>query len=1486
MPKHNIHRKRFDFSKIPATIQIPNLIEVQKRSYDRFLQMDKLPSEREDGGLQAVFQSVFPITDFRNVSQLEFVDFAIGNWECKCGHLKGLHHLRTTCKNCGSTVITDPFHPGEVLCHKCGTYNANTPDFCNKCGDPVGLQLKYDVAECEERGMTYSAPLKVTMRLTIWDKDEAGNRSIRDIKEQEVFFGDVPLMTQNGTFIINGTERVIVSQLHRSPGVFFEAAANRTYFLGKIIPYRGSWVEFEYDQKNVLYVRIDRKRKFLGTIFLRALGLRSGEDILKTFYTTDRLVVRDKKLFWTLDPASDKPTNLLGMKLAHSIKSKSGDEVAHSGRKISPATLKEIQKAKITEIEVDVSDLEGAWAAGDIVDTTTGEVLLEANTEITADKVSKILESGVVELSVFFPERDDVGTVISQTLRRDSVTTPSEALIEIYRKLRPGDPPTLDTATALFQGMFFDPRKYDFSRVGRLKFNIKLFENQEATSLEQRTLDPNDFYATIKYLLKLRKNIGAVDDIDHLGNRRVRAVGELLENQFRIGLVRMERAIKEKMSVYQEMSTAMPHDLVNAKPVMAAIREFFGSSQLSQFMDQTNPLSEITHKRRLSALGPGGLSRERAGFEVRDVHPTHYGRICPIETPEGPNIGLISSLSCFARINDYGFIESPYRKVKNARVVDYVIVVNAGDSTFKVGDYVEKSEMEKINADLKERRKKLVEVEPFSFYLSAWEEDRHTIAQANIELDDKGRIAGELVNARKAGNFVLVNRDEVDYVDVSPKQLVSVAASLVPFLEHDDANRALMGANMQRQSVPLLRAQAPIVGTGMEGVTARDSGAVILAILNGIIDSVDSERIIVRVEGEHHPMQLSREVGSDIYQLTKFKRSNQNTCINQKPIVKKGQRVVKGQVIADGPCTDFGELALGRNVLVAFMPWRGYNFEDAILVSEKMVKEDYYTSVHIEEFELEARDTKLGPEEVTRDIPNVSESTLRNLDEAGVIRIGASIKQGDIIVGKVTPKGETQLTPEEKLLRAIFGEKAGDVRDASLYCPPGIEGIVVDVKIFSRKGQEKDERAKAIEANQIAKLEKNLSDEIRILTDERLKRLEGLLGGKEVQADLHDERTNKRLLTKDAILDRDAIERISTRNLKRIKYADKDPRVNEQIDEIEEMTSRQIDVLKKIVNEKKDKLTKGDELPPGVIKLVKVYIAMKRKLSVGDKMAGRHGNKGVIARILPEEDMPYLEDGTPVEIVLNPLGVPSRMNVGQILETHLGWAGYELGQKIGELLKQNTRTDAIRRDLKALFKDTVLADTIADMSEDELEALAPTLRKGVFMGSAVFDGARESEIKALLESAGLPTSGKTSLRDGMTGEIFEQPVTVGYIYMLKLSHLVDDKIHARSIGPYSLITQQPLGGKAQFGGQRFGEMEVWALEAYGAAFILQELLTAKSDDVYGRTKIYEAIVKGEAAMEPGVPESFNVLIRELQALCLDVELIKATEKKPVAVAAD
>jgi DNA-directed RNA polymerase subunit beta len=1470
-------RSRLDFSKIPTATQIPNLIEVQRRSYERFLQMDKLPNERDDSGLQSVFVSVFPITDFRGISQLDFVDFSIGNWECKCGHLKGLHHLRTACVQCGAMVITDPFLPGDVLCQKCGTYNKNTPDFCNKCGDPVSLQLKYDQQECEERGMTFSAPLKVTVRLTIYEKDaETGNKSVRDIKEQEVFFGDIPLMTPNGTFIVNGTERVIVSQLHRSPGVFFETANNHTYFLGKIIPYRGSWVEFEYDQKNTLYVRIDRKRKFLGTIFLRALGLRSDEEILKTFYTVDRLHIEDGKLMWAVPQVAGTQTHLVGAKPAKALVV-NGEEISHAGRKITPHTMKAMRAAAIEKVEVESAELDGALTASDIVDQSTGEVVVEANIELTADRLHKVLSSGATSFEVFFPERDDVGNIITNTLKRDSIHKPEEALIEIYRKLRPGDPPTLDTATALFEGMFFDARKYDFSRVGRLKFNIKLYENQDATHLDRRTLTPEDFYATIRYLLKLRKNIGMVDDIDHLGNRRVRAVGELMENQFRIGLVRMERAIKEKMSVYQELSTAMPHDLINAKPVMAAIREFFGSSQLSQFMDQTNPLSEITHKRRLSALGPGGLSRERAGFEVRDVHPTHYGRICPIETPEGPNIGLISSLSCFARINEYGFIESPYRKVKDSRILDFVEITNAGESGLRVGDHIEQEEAGRLNEALKKAGKRPIVHMPFSFYLSAWEEDKHTIAQANIEFNDEGVITEDLVNARRQGNFVLVNRTDVDYIDVSPKQLVSVAASLVPFLEHDDANRALMGANMQRQSVPLLVAEAPLVGTGMEGVTARDSGAVILAKRNGIVDSVDSERIIIRVEGEHHPTQLSREVGSDIYQLIKFKRSNQNTCINQKPIVREGDRVVKGQVIADGPCTEQGELGLGRNVLVAFMPWRGYNYEDAILISEKLVREDYYTSVHIEEYEIESRDTKLGPEEITRDIPNVSEHALRDLDESGVIRIGAQIKHGDIMVGKVTPKGETQLTPEEKLLRAIFGEKAGDVRDASLTCPPGIEGTIVDVRIFSRKGQEKDERAKLIEGEYVAKLEKNLGDEIRILTDERLKRLEGILGGKEVLADLHDERTNKRLLTKAMILDRDTIERISTKNLKRIRYADKDPRVNEQIDEIEEMTSRQIEVLRKITNEKIAKLAKGDELPPGVIKLVKVYIAMKRKLSVGDKMAGRHGNKGVIARILPEEDMPYLPDGTPAEIVLNPLGVPSRMNVGQILETHLGWAAHVLGEKIAALVTANSEAHYVRELVKKEFAGTAALRQLLECDDEMLLRVTKGMKRGVWLGTAVFDGAQESEIKALLASAGLPSSGKTALFDGMTGEQFEQPVTVGYIYMLKLSHLVDDKIHARSIGPYSLITQQPLGGKAQFGGQRFGEMEVWALEAYGAAYILQELLTAKSDDVYGRTKIYEAIVKGEAAIEPGVPESFNVLIRELQSLCLDVELIKRAD---------
>jgi DNA-directed RNA polymerase subunit beta len=1409
-------RERVNFSKIRTAIQIPNLIEVQKNSYERFLQMNMLPEEREDTGLQAVFNSVFPISDFRGVSTLEYISYSIGNWECKCGNLKGLDKLRSTCKSCGASIAVNPFSAEPtVMCAKCGTQNKNQVTFCNKCGDPVQLNLKYDVAECQERGMTYAAPLKVVIRLTIFDKDpETGAKTIRDIKEQEVYFGEIPLMTDNGTFIINGTERVIVSQLHRSPGVFFESTPAKSYFLGKIIPYRGSWVEFEYETaKNILYVRIDRKRKFLATIFLRALGLKTDEEIIRAFYKTDRITIEGKKLYWTV---SD---NIQGMKVSKDIlHPKTKEVLLHGGKKITSSVFSHIKQAKVEKFEVSTEDLEGAFAAADVVDTNTGEVIVETNNELSQAQIRSIVDAGVPELPVFFPERDDIGVVLSQTLRKDTIKTSQEALIEIYRKLRPGDPPTLETATALFEGMFFDSRKYDFSKVGRLKFNIKL---DLSTPLERRILERDDFYAVISYLLKLRKNLGQVDDIDHLGNRRVRAVGELLENQFRIGLVRMERAIKEKMSVYQEMVTAMPHDLINAKPVIAAVREFFGSSQLSQFMDQTNPLSEITHKRRLSALGPGGLSRERAGFEVRDVHPTHYGRICPIETPEGPNIGLISSLSCYARINEYGFIESPYRKVKDGRVIDYVTIISSGDAKFKVGEHIERELVEEENEHLKDKRRKRAEFVPYSFYLSAWEEDKYLVAQANVEMDKNGKLIHELVDVRQAGNFVLKHRNEVDFVDVSPKQLVSVAASLVPFLENDDANRALMGSNMQRQAVPLLQTAAPLVGTGMEEITARDSGAVAVCKRNGIVDSVDSERIIVRVESAEDG-HFSREVGADIYTLTKFRRSNQNTCINQKPIVRKGDRVIKGQILADGPCTDRGELALGRNVLVAFMPWRGYNFEDAILVSERLVKDDYYTSIHIEEFEIEARDTKLGPEEITRDIPNVSESFLKDLDEAGIIRIGAYVKPGDVLVGKVTPKGETQLTPEEKLLRAIFGEKAGDVRDASLICPPGIEGIVVDVKIFSRKGAEKDERAMLIEGMEISRLEANLRDEIRILTDERNKRLMALLGGKVTSNELVNERSGRKIVAKKTEMTAEVIEHLSLRELLKLKYAD-GANVNDQVQEIEEMTTRQIDVLRKIHEERIAKLRRGDELPPGVIKLVKVYVAMKRKLSVGDKMAGRHGNKGVIARILPEEDMPYLPDGKPVEIVLNPLGVPSRMNVGQILETHLGWAAQALG---------------------------------------------------LYFATPVFDGALETEIKSMLKKANLPQSGRTRLYDGMTGQPFEQEVTVGYIYMLKLSHLVDDKIHARSIGPYSLITQQPLGGKAQFGGQRFGEMEVWALEAYGAAHILQELLTAKSDDVYGRTKIYEAIVKGEAAMEPGVPESFNVLIRELQSLCLDVELMK------------
>jgi DNA-directed RNA polymerase subunit beta len=1448
--------QRHDFSKIKTAVPIPNLIEIQRESYNRFLQMDLLPEERKSTGLQSVFRSVFPISDFRETATLDFVEYQIGNWQCKCGNLEGLKYLRSACKSCAASIKVDPLRPSQTLCHVCGTFNAVRPELCPNCGEPVGLKHKHDQQECQERGMSYSVPLKVRIRLTVYDKDPDTNvKSIRDIKEEEVFFGEIPLMTDNGTFIINGTERVIVSQLHRSPGVFFKRGQ---IYIAKIIPYRGSWVEFEYDQKNLLYVRVG-KRKFLASIFLRALGvwLKSNfnsksfgsdgqleeavksasfrdEDLLRAFYKVDEVRVEDGRLMVQVPESGT--TNLVGMKVDFEIRGRGPDPIVRKGKEITRTSLEALRKANIGEVEIDPSQFEGACAVADIVNTETGEVILEANNEIAPAKLQEITESGVTSFSVFFPERDDVGVVVSQTLKKDTISKPVDALLEIYRKMRPGDPPTVQTAYRLLEGMFFDPRKFDFSRVGRLKFNIKMGK-PEMLRIEDPLLAASDFFEVVSYVLKMRRNpvddqkkpIYQADDIDHLGNRRVRAVGELLENQFRIGLERMERAIKEKMSIHQEMQTTMPRDLINAKPVTAAVREFFGSSQLSQFMDQTNPLSEITHKRRLSALGPGGLSRERAGFEVRDVHPTHYGRICPIETPEGPNIGLISSLSCYARINEFGFIESPYRKVVGGNVVEFVRVINGGDTKFKPNDHVPQDDVDRANKRVGSGEKAICE--PFPFYLTAWEEDKHVVGQANIALDENSYIVNDRNAARKAGEFILAQRDEIEFVDVSPKQLVSVAASLIPFLENDDANRALMGSNMQRQSVPLLRAEAPYIGTGMEDVTARDSGAVVIAKRDGVVDYTDSERIIVKAD-HNVDGTISREVTADIYTLIKFKRSNQNTCINQRPIVHVGERVAKGQVIADGPCTDRGELALGRNVLVAFMPWRGYNFEDAILVSERLVKEDYYTSIHIEELEIEARDTKLGPEEITRDIPNVGENMLRDLDESGIIRIGAQVKPGSILVGKVTPKGETQLTAEEKLLRAIFGEKAADVKDASLVSPPGIDGTVVDVQVFTRKGQEKDQRSLSIEQGEEERLRRDLEDEIRILHEQRDERIYELFEGRKLSHDLTSNR--EVVIPKGVPITREMLKAVEPKALRKAQVASARVDAASEVKEYEDRTERQIKILSDIYEEKIAKLRQGDELSPGVIKMVKVFIAMKRKLSVGDKMAGRHGNKGVIARILPEEDMPYLPDGTPVEIVLNPLGVPSRMNVGQILETHLGWAARVLG---------------------------------------------------MHFATPVFDGATEKEIKQKLAEAGararelgLPEivneSGKAVLYDGLSGDAFEQKVTVGYIYMLKLSHLVDDKIHARSIGPYSLITQQPLGGKAQFGGQRFGEMEVWALEAYGAAHILQELLTAKSDDVAGRSKIYEAIVKGEADFDPGLPESFNVLVRELQSLCLDVELVQ------------
>jgi DNA-directed RNA polymerase subunit beta len=1406
--------QRMNFSKIRTTIPLPNLIAVQRSSYEQFLQMDLLPEERDKKGLQAVFSSVFPFSDFRSSCELHFVRYELGTWECKCGGLKGLERLRIACAHCGARIKAAETHETSVVCPSCGQATPNAVPHCPTCGNPVDLRLTYSESDCRERGLTYAVPLKVTFRLVLLEGGSGGEKQIRDVKEEELYFGELPLMTETGTFIINGTERVIVSQLHRSPGVSFTRETS-TSLLAKVVPYRGSWIEFEFDKKQVLYVRIDRKRRFPGTVFLRALGLETNAQLLEVFLNLFPAKIAADGVTLMLD---DRILAVEDERASAQVGRRTAAPDLFAGLKLDAGLRKSLKERGKAKVKVSLEALVDAVLAEDLIDPATGEVIAEAASAVSPELLARALEVGRSELPLGFPGWDLVGEILTKTIEKDGIRTKLDAIMEVYRRLRPGDPPTEESATTLFDGLFFDERKYDLSEVGRFKFNVKLGLKK---NLKQRVMDQEDFIAVVRYLLKLSRGLGRLDDIDSLANRRVRAVGELLENQFRVGLVRMERAIKERMTIHQDIENAMPRDLINAKPVIAAVKEFFGSSQLSQFMDQTNPLAEVTHKRRLSALGPGGLSRERAGFEVRDVHSTHYGRICPIETPEGPNIGLISSLSCYARINDFGFIESPYKKVEKGRVLEHVRISERGDSKFDLGQITLLDEAETANKGLSGRQKRPARWEPHAFYLSAWDEETLNIAQANATLDKRGFLQSEKVIARSGGEFVLIDREKVDFIDVSPKQVVSVAAALIPFLEHDDANRALMGSNMQRQAVPLLRSEAPLVGTGLETVVARDSGSVIVCRRSGVVDTVDARRIIVRVEAEDPQTGRARDFGADIYQLTKFRRSNQNTCVNQKPIVRPDQRVVKGEVLADGPNTDRGELALGRNVLVAFMPWRGYNYEDAIVVSERLVKEDYFTSVHIEELEIAARDTKLGPEEITRDIPNVSESALRDLDDAGIVRVGAHVRPGSILVGKVTPKGETQLTPEEKLLRAIFGEKAGDVRDASLKCPPGISGVVVDVKIFARRGTEKDVRAQAIEEEEIGRIRKNSEDERRIILEERNKKLGELLDGAKVTADVTSARTGEVLAKKDGRLSVGAVHELTRAELLALSL--KDGNIRERVRTLVNQAESQIEVLEKLNEERIKLLTAGDELPPGVIKQVKVYVAMKRKLQVGDKMAGRHGNKGVISVVLPDEDMPVLEDGTPVEIVLNPLGVPSRMNVGQILETHLGWAGRALGLRFS---------------------------------------------------TPVFDGASEEEIRELLSQAGIPEDGKAVLRDGVEGLPFEQRVTVGYIYMLKLSHLVDDKIHARSIGPYSLITQQPLGGKAQFGGQRLGEMEVWALEAYGAAYTLQELLTVKSDDVEGRSRVYEAIVKGKVPEPPGLPESFNVLVRELQSLGLDVELVK------------
>mgnify|MGYP002840735347 CR=1 FL=1 len=1344
-------RIRKDFSSIGSATPMPNLIEVQKASWDAFLQFGVNDSDREEVGLQAVFKSVFPITDFSETASLEYVKYEL---------------------------------------------------------EPP----KYDVEECQQRGMTFAAPLKVTLRLIVFDVDEeTESRSILNIKEAEVYMGDMPLMTKNGTFIVNGTERVVVSQMHRSPGVFFDHDKGKTHSSGKflfaarVIPYRGSWLDFEFDAKDIVHVRIDRRRKLHATTLLYALGMNQ-EEILSYFYETITFVRDKKRECWKMP---FNPERLRGLKASRDIiDAKTGDVIIESGIKVTGGVLRKLEGRNITELLVPDEELFGRFASVDIIDESTGLVYVEAGDEIDEDLLSQLLESGIQELPTIDVDHVTVGAYVRNTLSSDKVTDRERALVEIYRVMRPGEPPTEETAQNLFQSLFFDPERYDLSPVGRVKMNARLgFETND----QVRVLRKEDILSILKCLVDLKDGRGDIDDIDHLGNRRVRSVGELMENQYRVGLLRMERAIRERMSSV-EIDTVVPHDLINSKPASAAVREFFGSSQLSQFMDQTNPLAEITHKRRVSALGPGGLTRERAGFEVRDVHPTHYGRVCPIETPEGPNIGLINSLATYAQVNKYGFIETPYQKVIDGELINEVV------------------------------------------YLSAMQEGRYTIAQANAMLDERGRFTADLVSCRKGGDFIMSSPESIEYMDVAPKQLVSVAAALIPFLENDDANRALMGSNMQRQAVPLIKAEAPLVGTGMEATVARDSGVTAIARRSGLVTQVDAKRIVVRAEQDS---DLGAP-GVDIYNLLKFQRSNQNTCINQRPVVKVGDRVSEGDIIADGPSTDIGELALGKNVLVAFMPWQGYNFEDSILISERVVSDDVFTSIHIEEFEVMARDTKLGQEDITRDIPNVGEEALKNLDEAGIVYVGAHVGPGDILVGKVTPKGESPMTPEEKLLRAIFGEKASDVRDTSLRLPPSVRGTVVEVRVFNRHGVEKDERALAIEREEIKSLAKDKDDETAILERNTFDRLKDLLIGQNTP--------NAGTITSDSLSE------LPKNNWWQIEL--EDASISESVEQLKIQFDAAEREVRRRFEDKVDKIQRGDELLPGVMKMVKIFVAVKRKLQPGDKMAGRHGNKGVISRIIPIEDMPHLEDGTPVDVVLNPLGVPSRMNVGQILETHLGWAAYKIGSQIGDLVDQFQSTgdrESLVDEYKSIYSASV-QDEIETFNDSELIELGDNLRSGVPMATPVFDGANENNIVELLEKAGLDSSGQVFLTDGRTGESFARPVTVGYIYMLKLHHLVDDKIHARSIGPYSLVTQQPLGGKAQFGGQRFGEMEVWALQAYGAAYTLQEMLTVKSDDVAGRTKVYEAIIQGDDTFEAGVPESFNVLVKELRSLGMDVEL--------------